>query len=98
MRGISMIFVNIDVLLSYPHLSAMPLSAQQCRAARALLDWTQAELASRAAVSAGTVRGFETNRHALHRATLAAIRGTLEAAGIVFLDPDAAGGEGVRRA
>ena len=76
----------------------MSLTAPQCRAARALLDWTQAELARHAAVSAGTVRGFEASRHVLHRATSAAIRQALEAAGVVFLDPDAAGGEGVRRA
>ena len=76
----------------------MSLTAPQCRAARALLDWTQAELALRAAVSAGTVRGFESSRHVVHRATSAAIRQALEAAGVVFLDQDAAGGEGVRRA
>ncbi|MEO3472316.1 helix-turn-helix transcriptional regulator [Roseomonas sp. CAU 1739] len=76
----------------------MSLTPPQCRAARALLDWTQGELARRAAVSPGTVRGFECSRHVLHRATLAAIRQAIEAAGVVLLDPDAAGGEGVRRA
>ncbi|WP_198377278.1 helix-turn-helix transcriptional regulator [Neoroseomonas rubea] len=76
----------------------MPLSAPQCRAARALLDWTQAELARAAGVSPGTVRGFEGGHHALHRATAMAIRGALEDAGIRFLDPCAEGGEGVRRA
>ena len=76
----------------------MPLSAPQCRAARALLDWTQAELASRAGVSPGMVRGFEAGHHAPHRASLAALRRALEAQGLVFLDPDAQGGEGVRRA
>lgn len=76
----------------------MPLSAPQCRAARALLDWTQAGLAERAGVSPGTVRGFEAGRHALHRASAAAIRQALEAGGVVFLDPGAEGGEGVRRA
>ncbi|WP_137126358.1 helix-turn-helix transcriptional regulator [Roseomonas sp. HF4] len=76
----------------------MPLSAAQCRAARALLDWTQAELARRADVSPGTVRGFEVGRHALHRATAAAIRHAFEVAGLVLLDPGQDGGEGVRRA
>ena len=52
----------------------MPLTAPHCRAARALLDWTQADLATAAAVSPGTVRGFEAGHHALHRATAAAIR------------------------
>jgi DNA-binding XRE family transcriptional regulator len=95
---ISTNFVNIDVHAQHHHLAVMSLTAPQCRAARALLDWTQADLAERAAVSAGTVRGFESNRHALHRATAAAIRQALEAAGIRFLEADAAGGEGVRRA
>jgi transcriptional regulator with XRE-family HTH domain len=76
----------------------MPLTAPQCRAARALLDWTQAELAAAAAVSPGTVAGFEAGRHALHRASAAAIRQALEAGGVVFLDPGPEGGEGVRRA
>lgn len=74
------------------------VTAPQCRAARALLNWTQAELARRAGVSPGTVRGFELGRHVLHRASATAIRQALEAAGIVLLDPDAGGGEGVRRA
>jgi transcriptional regulator with XRE-family HTH domain len=76
----------------------MPLTAPQCRAARALLDWTQAELAAAAAVSPGTVRGFEAGRHVLHRATAAAIRQALEAVGIVFIEAGPEGGEGVRRA
>jgi transcriptional regulator with XRE-family HTH domain len=74
----------------------MSLSPAQCRAARALLAWTQDELADRAAVSRGTVRGFETGQHALRRATAAAMRRALEAAGVVLLDADAAGGAGVR--
>lgn len=35
------------------------LKPPQCRAARALLDWTQAELAERAAISAVSIRAFE---------------------------------------
>lgn len=76
----------------------MPLTAPQCRAARALLDWTQAELATAAEVSPGTVRGFEAGRHVLHRASAAAIRQALEGVGIVFIDAGPDGGEGVRRA
>ena len=40
----------------------MPLTPAQCRAARALLDWTQDELAERAEVSRGTIRGFESGQ------------------------------------
>ena len=75
----------------------MPISPAQCRAARALLGWTQAELAARAEVSPGTVRGFECGRHDPHRATAAALRRALEEAGVAFLDPDEGGGAGVRK-
>lgn len=74
----------------------MPLTPEQCRAARALLDWTQDDLAEQAGVSRGTVRGFEGGLHGLQRGTAAAIRGALEAAGVVLLDADAQGGPGVR--
>lgn len=74
----------------------MPLRPEQCRAARALLDWTQEQLATRAGVSPGTVRGFEGGRHDPHRATAAVLRQALEAAGIALLEPDDQGGPGVR--
>ena len=74
----------------------MPLTPEQCRAARALLDWTQDDLATQAEVSRSTVRGFETGRHGPQRATAAAIRRALEAGGVTFLDADAQGGPGLR--
>lgn len=74
----------------------MSLTPGQCRAARALLDWTQDDLADRAEVSRSTVRNFEGGQHELQRATSAAIRRALEAAGVTFLGPDAGGGAGVR--
>jgi DNA-binding XRE family transcriptional regulator len=74
----------------------MPLTPEQCRAARALLDWTQDDLAAHAEVSRSTVRGFEGGQQGIQRATAAAIRRAFEAAEIVFLEADAAGGPGVR--
>ncbi|PZP42640.1 MAG: transcriptional regulator [Azospirillum brasilense] len=74
----------------------MTLTSGQCRAARALLDWTQDDLAERAEVSRSTVRGFEGGQHELQRSTGTAIRRALEEAGIIILERDAAGGEGVR--
>lgn len=65
----------------------MNLLPEQCRAARALLDWTQAELADRAEVSRSTIRDFEGGRHELHRASAAQIRAALEGAGVVFVAP-----------
>jgi len=74
----------------------MPLTPGQCRAARALLDWTQDELAARAEISRSTVRGFERAQHGLQRATAAAIRRVLEQAGVVILEAGPEGGVGVR--
>lgn len=73
----------------------MPLTPAQCRAARGLLDWTQDELAERAHVSRGTVRGFEAGHHQLRKTSAAEIRAALEAGGALFLDPDADRGPGV---
>ncbi|MBH0238685.1 helix-turn-helix transcriptional regulator [Methylobrevis sp. L22] len=64
----------------------MNLLPEQCRAARALLDWTQADLAEKADVSRSTIRDFEGGRHELHRASEAQIRRALEAGGVVFVD------------
>jgi DNA-binding XRE family transcriptional regulator len=62
--------------------------AMQCRAARALLNWTQGELAGRSGVSIGTIRGFETDQTSPIPATLAALRQALEKAGVEFTNDD----------
>lgn len=58
---------------------------ETCRAARALLDITQAQLARRAGVSRLTVAHFERAERKPLRANLAAIRSALEEAGIALL-------------
>jgi DNA-binding XRE family transcriptional regulator len=70
------------------------VSPAQCRAARALLKWTQAKLAQQAAVARKTVADFELGNRSLHRRTRLDITVALEAAGIEFIW--AAEGEGVR--
>ena len=70
------------------------MTVAQCRAARALLDWTQEALAERADVGLSVVRDFETGRRAPRASSMAAMRGTLEAAGVEFL-ADGAPSEGV---
>ncbi|WP_207455190.1 helix-turn-helix transcriptional regulator [Azospirillum sp. SYSU D00513] len=75
-----------------PHSAT--ISPGQCRAARGFLDWTQEELAERAAVSRGTVRDFEKGRHALHRSTETLLVQAFLAAGVTFLSADQ-GGPGV---
>lgn len=75
------------------------ITSAQCRAGRALLDWSQQQLADAARVGVVTVRQFEgggTPRNA----TLDVIQRALESAGITFL-PDGQsidGGPGVRLA
>ncbi|MGK9233407.1 helix-turn-helix domain-containing protein [Inquilinus limosus] len=73
----------------------MTITPAQVRAARALLNLTQKELAKRSQVSHRTVVHFEANERHLLPATLAAIRRALEAAGVIFIDEDKEG-PGVR--
>ncbi|MGE7157539.1 helix-turn-helix domain-containing protein [Methylorubrum rhodesianum] len=64
------------------------ISAAQCRAARGLLNWTQAELATAATVGVVTVRQFEAEKGEPRPATLTVLRQALEAAGIEFGEQD----------
>lgn len=72
------------------------ISARQIRAARALLGWSQQELADRAILSLNAVKRLEGGRGDPRMSTVAAVRTALEAAGIRFLAADEAKGEGVR--
>jgi transcriptional regulator with XRE-family HTH domain len=71
------------------------ITREQCRAARGLLGWSQADLAQAALVGVVTVRQFETGAHGPRRLTLHAVRSALEAAGVEFIDENG-GGPGVR--
>lgn len=62
------------------------MSPEQCRAARAWLDWSQDELAAAARVSLSTVRDFEKGRRVPIANNLGAMRSALEAAGTRFVD------------
>ena len=61
------------------------MSPEQCRAARAWLDWSQDDLANKAQVSNSTVRDFEAGRRMPITNNLTAMRRALEEAGIKFL-------------
>jgi transcriptional regulator with XRE-family HTH domain len=67
----------------------------QCRAARALLEWSQQDLADKAGVGIVTVHQLEAGLSQPRRATLDVIRRALEEAGIEFIDENG-GGPGVR--
>ncbi|WP_281170436.1 helix-turn-helix domain-containing protein [Kaistia granuli] len=73
----------------------MTLNPAQCRAARGLADWSQAQLATASNVGLSTVRNFEAGRSVPVANNLAAIVRALEAAGIEFI-PENGGGAGVR--
>lgn len=60
-----------------------------------MLDLNQAQLAELAQVGVVTIRQFEAGNAEPRRATLAAIRAALEAAGVEFI-PENGGGAGVR--
>ena len=67
------------------------LTPELCRAARGLLDWTQADLADRAEVSRGTIRDYERAHHDVHRATAAQLRQAFEKANVVFVEIEGIG-------
>ena len=71
------------------------ITPQQCRAARGLLDWNQAELAEKTGVGIVTVRQFEGDAHGPRRVTLDVIKRAFESAGVEFIDENG-GGPGVR--
>jgi DNA-binding XRE family transcriptional regulator len=73
----------------------MEMSRDQCRAARALLKWTQPTLAKQAGVATTTVINFElgTRRNVTPEKVLA-MRHALELAGVVF---DGNGGVKLRK-
>jgi len=76
------------------------LHAEQIRAARALLGWRQDDLAKAANVAPATIYRLEKGEGPLmgYVSTLMRIQSAFENAGIRFLDNDAGGGIGVRRA
>ena len=71
------------------------ITSRQIRAARALLGWSQQQLADRAIVSLNAVARLEKGMVDSRISTMQAIQKALVKAGIEFLDADQKG-EGVR--
>ena len=67
------------------------MTPAQCRAARALLDLTQTQLAEAAGFGLSTVVDFERLRREVSADAIAAIRSALEAAGVEFTNGDQPG-------
>ena len=73
----------------------MSLTAAQCRAARALIPWSQAELAAASKVAIKTIADFERGARTPYDRTLADILAALEFAGVIFVEKNGHG-PGVR--
>ena len=73
------------------------LTPCQSRAARALIEWSQEELAKAAHLGLSTIRDFEKGRRTPSHNNLLGIRTALEAAGVLFI-PENGAGAGVRLA
>ncbi len=74
------------------------LTPAQCRAARALLDWNQTTLATKARVGAGSVRDFELEARTDETVAVRKIVQALDDAGVLLIPGDSNAGEGVRLA
>lgn len=71
------------------------ITPEQCRAARALLGWSQQALAAASSVGVVTIRQFELGASTPRSATVQVLRLALEAAGVLFVDANG-DGPGVR--
>ncbi|QCI68845.1 helix-turn-helix domain-containing protein [Phreatobacter stygius] len=77
----------------------MSLLASQCRAARALLAWSQDDLVGASKVTKSTIANFEAGKRNPYERTLDDLRAAFEAAGVEFIGAGTAspeGGAGVR--
>lgn len=71
------------------------MTPAQCRAARAIIGAEQGQIADAAGVARATLIDFEKGQRVPRKATVAAVRAALEAAGVEFI-ADNGDGEGVR--
>ncbi|WP_373504762.1 multiprotein-bridging factor 1 family protein [Aestuariivirga sp.] len=74
--------------------------AEQLRAARALLGWTQDQLAAQSGVGIATIRRMEAQNGPIRAIsdTVWRLQSALERAGVVFFSEDGTHGPGVRLA
>ncbi|MCR6671489.1 helix-turn-helix domain-containing protein [Devosia ginsengisoli] len=80
-------------------MSILKVSIRQVKAARALLGWSQKDLADASGISEPTIKRLEAGDGGLggRAGTADAIRSCIEAAGVQFI-PENGGGVGVRLA
>lgn len=73
------------------------LTHDQCRAARAIIDWSREQLSAASKVAVRTIVDFERGAREPREVTKDAIQRALESAGVEFI-PENGGGPGVRLA
>ena len=78
------------------HTTLAMLTPDQCRAARALLRWRQADLSEKSGVGVGAIKDFESCRHGISLKALTAIVRTFQKAGLILYFEDDDGGPGLR--
>jgi len=71
------------------------MTPTQCKAARALLELEQSELAAISEVARNTIIDFEKGQRTPRSATIEALQSALESAGVEFIAENG-GGAGVR--
>jgi transcriptional regulator with XRE-family HTH domain len=71
------------------------ITPEQCRAARALLGWTQYDLEAKAKVTQKTIANFELSKGTPQDETVTKLEAALEKAGVEFIAENG-GGPGVR--
>jgi transcriptional regulator with XRE-family HTH domain len=74
----------------------MTIVPEQCRAARAILNWSQDELEEASNVAKKTIADFERGASLPYGRTLQELQNALEVGGVIFI-PENGGGAGVRR-
>ena len=78
-----------------PSEAVLAVTPEQIRPARELLKWSRERLTDKSEIQVRTLWMVETGRSKPMARTLAAIRASLEAAGVEFIEQDA-GRSGVR--
>jgi hypothetical protein len=81
--------------MNSPVTGPTALTAAQCRAGRALIEWSLAQLSQSASIDMKTIADFEKRFRAADETTRRRLRVTLEAAGVVFIGENG-GGAGAR--
>jgi len=72
------------------------ISRRQCKAARALLGWTQRKLAQKSGIPLDTVKRFERGISDTRGEAMRALENTIRDAGVKLIPPEHGEGEGLK--